>query len=303
MPISTRAIALLSSLSIALVLSAPLSSSAQTVSNLREGMQTITVDRVLDELAQMNVVYLGETHNQAADHASQLAIIQQLYDRNPNLAIGLEMIQRPFQASLDQYLAGDISEAELREQTEYDQRWGYDWEYYAPILRFAQAHQLPVVALNTPTEITRRVAQKGLLGFQPEDDRWVPDIQDLDTSSVGYRQLLWDLYAQHSHGHSQGFENFFLAQVLWDETMAEAIAAFVSDRPDTVMVVLAGRGHIVYHYGIPSRVQRRLDDRPNVFQQRSLLLSDTPVGDEPAELTLPSGEPLPPMADYLWISE
>ena len=31
-------------------------------------------------------------------------------------------------------------------------------------------------------------------------------------------------HSQNGHGNSVGFENFLAAQVLWDETMAEAIA-------------------------------------------------------------------------------
>lgn len=129
--VSTAAIALVSSLS--LVLAAPLLAQTPTVLDLRQDQQTVVAETVLDELAQMQVVYLGETHSRAMDHASQLAIIQQLHARNPNLSIGLEMIQRPFQAVLDRYIAGEISEEELRDQTEYDQRWGFPWDYYAPI--------------------------------------------------------------------------------------------------------------------------------------------------------------------------
>ncbi|NJN62127.1 MAG: ChaN family lipoprotein [Coleofasciculaceae cyanobacterium RL_1_1] len=54
------------------------------------------------------------------------------------------------------------------------------------------------------------------------------------------------------------FDRFFAAQVLWDETMAEAIAQAYRDDPDRQIIVLAGRGHIAYNFGIPSRVQRRV---------------------------------------------
>jgi uncharacterized iron-regulated protein len=281
--------ALVSSFLVALWLFAPGTAAAQSVIMPAAPSQTIAIDAVLDQLAEANVVYLGETHTQATDHEQQRLILEQLHQRVPQLIIGMEMFQRPYQAVLDAYIAGDITEAELRSQTEYDQRWGYDWDYYAPILRFAQTHQHRVLALNTPTEITRRVAEKGWLGLHPDDAQWIPPIADIDTQSAPYRQQLFDIFTQHPHGSSRDFENFFLAQVLWDETMAEAIANAVMQSPDAVVVVLAGRGHIAYGYGIPDRVERRLSSF-NV-QQRSLLFETDATGDRPSD---------PDIADFIW---
>jgi hypothetical protein len=105
-------------------------------------------DDTFAALQTADVVYLGERHDSAADHAAQLEIIEALHAENPDLAIALEMFQRPFQPVIDRYLAGEITEAELVAQTEYLERWGFPWEFYAPFLRFAQANELPVLALE-----------------------------------------------------------------------------------------------------------------------------------------------------------
>ena len=60
-----------------------------------------------------------------------------------------------------------------------------------------------------------------------------------------------------------------LAQLLWDETMAERVANFVTTQPDYQIVVLAGQAHITYGHGIPDRVQRRLGAK---FTQKTVLL-------------------------------
>ena len=285
-----RAIALISSISMALWLLAPGVATAQSVTLPAEPTQTTTVDAVLDQLTAANVVYLGEIHTEAAHHEQQRLILEQLHQRGSQIIIGMEMFQRPYQAALDAYIAGDITEAELRSQTDYDQRWGYDWDYYAPILRFAQTHGYPVIALNTPTEITRRVAVKGWLGLHPDDAQWIPPRADIDMQSERYRQQLFDIFAQHQHGNSRNFENFFLAQVLWDETMAESIAQTVLQSPDALVVVLAGEGHIAHGYGIPDRVQRRLRAISD-FQQRSLLFDTASNRDRTLE---------PDIADFIW---
>lgn len=53
------------------------------------------------------------------------------------------MIQRPFQAALDAYIGGEITEMELLEQTQYAQRWGFPWSLYAPIFALPRSSRFP----------------------------------------------------------------------------------------------------------------------------------------------------------------
>lgn len=235
----------------------------------------VNAEQILPNLVSAKVIYLGETHNNIEDHQAQLRIIKGLYQQNPKIAIAMEMFQRPYQIILDRYIAGEISEAQLIEQTEYQQRWGFPWENYAEVLRFAQANKLPVLALNTPTEITRKVARQGLESLTNAEQKLIPNSAEIDLNPPEYREMLLKIYQQHHHGgksNSSDFEKFFLAQVLWDETMADAIANFIKSNPDHQVVVLAGEGHIIYNYGIPSRVQRRLPNL-NLIQQSVIFKS------------------------------
>lgn len=246
-------------------------------------------DMILPELAQADVVYLGETHDNPQDHQIQLEIVQKLYQRNPKIAIAMEMFQRPDQNVLNRYLAGQVSEQELLKQSEYDQRWGFPWKYYAPVVQFAKEKQLPVIALNTPTEVTRQVAREGLESLTLQQRQFIPPIAEIRTDNAEYRQLMAETFRQHhSVNHSADESRFFLAQVLWDETMAEGVAKFLQANPDSQVIVLAGQGHIIYNYGIPSRVARRMN---NKLVQRSILLS-------PPEDVSPRGGNL--IADFIW---
>lgn len=245
----------------------------------------------LQNLAKADVVYLGETHDNLEDHQIQLQIIQELQRRNRKIAIAMEMFVQPYQNILNRYLAGKLSEQELVEQSNYKQ-WGYPWEYYAPILRFAKEKQLPVIALNIPIEITRQVTRSGLESLTPQQRKLIPPFSEIRTDNIEYRQLLAEIFGQHQHsghGNSNKFEIFFLAQVLWDETMAAQVSKFLKANPSYQVVVLAGQGHIIYGYGIPSRVARRVQDKRLV--QRSVLLS--PAKDEPGNSKQAS-------ADFVW---
>ena len=240
---------------------------------------------VLSAIASAQVVYLAENHSSSADHLAQLNIIKALDDTN-KLAIGLEMFQRPFQPVLDSYLAGTLTEAELIEQSEYETRWGFDWEFYAPVLRYAKENQIPLIALNTPAEATRQVAREGLESLKGELLSYVPPIGEVDTTNEAYRASVSQVFGAHGHGSSLNFDNFFAAQVLWDETMAESIVEQLNADAERQVVVLAGEGHVAFGYGIPSRVQRRL---PSV-KQASVRLS-------PADQTVTPG-----FADFVWVT-
>jgi uncharacterized iron-regulated protein len=263
--------------------------------------------QVMTAIETAAVIYLGETHDRAADHIVQLEIIKVLTPKYPRLAIGLEMFQRPYQSVLDDYLADRITEAELLEKTEYSTRWGFDWELYAPIVRYAKAQKLQLIALNTPQEVTRKVSRQGLENLSDAEQKFIPPIADIQigsqASAPAYRQMLRQVFEEFHQASSkpadptitaQKFERFWLAQILWDETMAAQIAQVLprqqSATPAQPIVVLAGSGHLVYGYGIPSRVQRR---QPQPIAQAILLLSPTPALSR-KDVT---GQPI---ADFLW---
>ncbi len=234
--------------------------------------------QVLKSIAPAQIIYLGEIHDSTTDHPDQLAILEHLYQQKsratPPLAIGLEMFQKPFQPIIDQYLAGKISEKQLVERTEYKKRWGWPWENYAPLLRFAKARQIPVIALNTPIEILRKVSKGGLDSLQPADFQYIPPATEIDKSNLVYRDLILESYQQHKAqavATSPDFDRFYTAQLLWDETMAATTAEFYQQYPKTQLVVIAGQAHIRYGYGIPSRVARRLAKNPHT--QKSVILS------------------------------
>ena len=229
-----------------------------------------------ERLKQNDVIYLGENHDDPQHHLQQLKLIEQLQQAdNADLAIGMEMFQRPFQPIIDRYLNREINERELRRQTEYDTRWGFDWEFYAPILRYARAKQIQTIALNTPEEITHKVAKTGLNSLKENDFKYIPPLAEIDLNNDEYRQATAEIYLQHvaaGQGNSTDLDNFFAAQVLWDETMAEAIALYYQNNPQSKIVVLVGKAHVMNDYAIPDRVTRRIKDKS--FQSTVYLLTD-----------------------------
>lgn len=213
------------------------------------------MDGLIEKIADRRVVFVGETHDRFDHHLSQLAIIRGLYGRNPDLAIGLEFFQQPFQEYLDRYVAREIDERELLTKSEYFDRWRYDYRLYRPILRFAREKGIPLIALNVPQELTGKVASMGFAGLDQADRARLPG--EIDRDDPEYRKRIKEVFAHHPHSEEKNFEHFLDAQLLWDEGMAERAADYLRKHPEKRMVLLAGSGHLLYGQGIPSRLLRR----------------------------------------------
>jgi uncharacterized iron-regulated protein len=214
------------------------------------------LDTIVDGLGEQRVVFVGEQHDRYEHHLTQLEIIRRLHQRHAQLAIGMEAFQQPFQSHLDAYVAGELSEQELLRDSEYYARWRFDFRLYAPILRYAREHRLPVVALNLPEEITRQVGRGGIESLSEQDRAQIP--ADIDRSDTEYEQRLSEVFDNHPRHNGQSFDHFLEVQLLWDEGMAQRAADYLQSHPAQRMVVLAGSGHLAYGGGIPQRLLRRL---------------------------------------------
>lgn len=216
-----------------------------------------SIDEIIPELLKKRVVFVGETHNNYAHHLSQLEIIKGIHQAYPELAIGMEMFQKPFQTHLDSFIAGDLSEQQLLRHSEWFDRWSYDYRLYRPILSYARQHKIPVLALNASREIKNRISKVGISGLNEQERAQVP--AELDRSDEDYIARLRTIFHQHPGSEKRDFEHFLDVQLLWDEGMAERAAAYLKNHPAKKLVVLAGSGHLMYGSGIPQRVLRRIN--------------------------------------------
>ncbi|EKD35852.1 MAG: protein of unknown function DUF399, partial [uncultured bacterium] len=119
--------------------------------------------RIIEKLAETQVVYVGETHTARADHLLQLRLIEALHLQNPRLAIGMEMFPASAQPVLDRYTqSGEpLDERSFLKQSDYYNVWRYDWRYYRDIINFARIHKLPVIGLNLDRQIVSQVFRTG----------------------------------------------------------------------------------------------------------------------------------------------
>jgi len=216
--------------------------------------------RIISGVADKAIVYVGEKHDRYGDHIVQLEVIKGLYKQHKKLAIGMEMFQYSYQNAIDDYIYGRIDEQTFLLESHYFSTWKFNYHLYRDILRFARDQRIPVIALNMDNKIVRKVAQKGLESISKQEKLLLPE--NMDFSDQRYKESLKTIFKTHQDlyndmGTPTVFENFFHAQVLWDETMAENVQRFLAKNPDYNMVILAGNGHLVYDFGIPKRAFKK----------------------------------------------
>ncbi len=216
---------------------------------------------IIDKLADVKVVYVGETHTSLADHLLQLRIIEALHKKNPRLAIGMEMFPTSAQPALDKYTLSDqkVDERTFLKESDYYNVWRFDYRFFQDIINYARHNHLPVIGLNLDRQIVADVFRSGstdTLSKQVLES--LPKDRNLDMP--GYSERLAVVYGAHLEGsHGSGAASGFIqAQGLWDETMAENITTFLTSHPGYQMIVLAGTQHTRKDSGIPPRVARRI---------------------------------------------
>lgn len=230
-----------------------------------------------DKVDSSRIVCIGEDHNNPHHHWVQLEVMKQVvvHDKH-TLALGMEMFQRPFQGLLDDYAASRIDEPTLLSRSAWEERWGFDYGFYGPTIRAAVAAHAALLALNASKELVHAVVQKGIEGLTPDEKAQVPE---LDLTNKAHRAwfdaTMEEMGGASAHQHSDkksdadddkkaeapkmqmpSADRIYLAQVLWDETMADTAAKWLAATPNGSVVVLAGNGHC-HDTAIVGRAKRR----------------------------------------------
>jgi uncharacterized iron-regulated protein len=84
------------------------------------------------------------------------------------MAIGLEQVQVQFQPALDDFIGGKISLDEMRQMVEWDKRWMWPFEVYAPVFQTAKDLGIRLMALNVDSEDLIKVEKQGYPGLPPD---------------------------------------------------------------------------------------------------------------------------------------
>jgi uncharacterized iron-regulated protein len=150
-----------------------------------------------------SAVCVGEEHPNPHHHWVQLKVVGELATRNAaahKLGLAMEMFQRPFQGVLDDYAGKKIDEATLRSRAGWEDRWGYDFALYRPVINRMVAAGGGLVAANAAKELVKKITHGGLEALSPAERAQVPELKlDDATHRAWFDAIMSDMGGGPAH--------------------------------------------------------------------------------------------------------
>lgn len=266
--------------------------------------QWIDFETLVQRANSMDLVFVGENHDDTPGHAMELALLEGIARRRANdggpVILSLEMFERDAQGSLDAYLHGTIDEATFLAKSRPWPNYALD---YKPLVELAKKESWPVIASNVPRPIANIVSRGGLsaLDTLPRDVRAQQVAATLSCPDDKYGKLFKSWFGGEMNAAGHGVpvagpnisadsakklavnaaateQRYYEAQCVKDETMGESVATALRDANSAkagtaaaLVVHMNGSFHTNYKLGTADRATRRAKDA------RSMVISIVPT--------------------------
>lgn len=177
-------------------------------------------DKMINDMANSDMVFFGEYHNNPISHWLQLEMSKSFYEIKGNkLFFGAEMFENGNQLVLDEYLKGFYTEDKML--PEITQLWSNYKTDYKPLVEFAKEKELRFIATNIPRRYAAMINKKGievLKELSPEALTMIgPDLEKYFDPTVKAYAEMADMMGGHV---PPNMLNIQTAQAAKDATMA-----------------------------------------------------------------------------------
>jgi uncharacterized iron-regulated protein len=210
----------------------------------------VSVDDLVSDTGIADVIFFGEEHNDSTCHVLEYLLFKKLSEKYPaKAALSMEMFETDCQNILDEYLAGLIREKNFITE---GRAW-HNYKDYRPLIEFAKAGHIPVVAANAPARYVNMVNRLGLSSLQnlfATGKSYLPPLP-IDTATGTYYNKFLEVMGGHS---GMGNMQMYQAQNLWDATMAWSIARFLRKHDHYKILQVNGGFHSEDKLGIAAQV-------------------------------------------------
>lgn len=177
---------------------------------------------LVKELADYDVVFIGEHHDNSINHWLEKRITEALFEKkNGQIILGAEMFERDNQQALNSYLAGEIDAKNLKDSVRLWKNYETD---YRPLVDFAKDKKLNFIATNVPRKYASQTSKQGIKSLEqlPESEKkFIAKLPiEVTLETPGYKEMK---SLMGDHVDEIKLMNFISAQAIKDATMAESI--------------------------------------------------------------------------------
>jgi uncharacterized iron-regulated protein len=239
--------------------------------------RAVKLEEIIGALDNADVLFVGETHDDPVAHLLEAEFLRRADERYSQassyqrpVALSMEMFERDVQTVVDEYLAGYITERHFLLSS---RPWPNYEADYRPLVEYARARKLPLIAANAPARYVSRVSANGAdsLGVLSKLAKsWLPPLP-YPQASADYAakfnrvmqgpagaprpsQQMPATPAQTAQANPHGSLHLLEAQTLRDASMADAIAEFLKHRKGALVVQVNGTFHSEERMGVPEQL-------------------------------------------------
>lgn len=212
-------------------------------------------------------IFFGERHDNPISHWLQLELVKALHVQvGDHFTIGAEMFEADDQLLIDEYFADQIRQKSFEDEARLWDNYQTD---YKPIVEYAKAKKLRLIATNIPRRYANAVFYQGLEHLNQltaEAQAYIAPLPiHIDTTLSAYREIR----QMSGNGHQGTY--MLEAQAVKDATMAY----FILKHSDlkTVFLHLNGSYHSDRYQGILAFLT------PQVKQQKILTITTVSQAD------------------------
>ncbi len=184
----------------------------------------IRYEKMINVLTKADVVFFGELHNDPISHWMELEVLKSLHAHDPHLTLAMEMFESDDQLVLNEYLQGIIEERHFLKEAKIWDNYKTD---YKPLVEFAKANKLPVIASNIPRRYANLIYRKGIQSLDSlsaDAKQWIAPIpMGVDLELPGYKNMIESMGGHSSSGSAT---NMAISQASKDATMAHFLLKY-----------------------------------------------------------------------------
>ena len=213
--------------------------------------QQVSIDKIVSDMANVDVLFFGEEHNDSAAHYLENRIFRALHAQyGDRMALSMEMFETDNQLVLDEYLQGRIDEKRLTS----DARLWKNYADYRQMVEYAKQNKIPVIAANPPRRYVNLVTRRGMKALDSLDENgkyYLPPLP-YDTLSGKYRDKFMETMKGAPESASK---NIYYSQSLWDAGMAYNIHRFLRRNKGDKVFHCVGKFHVEENLGTVAQLQ------------------------------------------------
>ncbi|PIS11387.1 MAG: hypothetical protein COT73_04295, partial [Bdellovibrio sp. CG10_big_fil_rev_8_21_14_0_10_47_8] len=109
--------------------------------------KAVSRDHLIGALAKKRFVFIGDFHALQQSQKAELRVLSALPSAE-KILLCIEFVEARHQKHLDRYLQGKMTERDFLKSVEWKKNWGFPWDNYRPLLKWAQKKKVRVFGIN-----------------------------------------------------------------------------------------------------------------------------------------------------------